>query len=479
AYRDNEVNSSHPLFKLISNIKDKKWSCKEIKLEFLKSQYCHEMVSYILDSPLSETEELSKFINNLSEGNPLFLCEILFYLHNENLIYLDVNRYWKWNLDQIRESNMPSTVVAFFSSKVKMLPLATIDLLEYCACMGNRFSPTEISLVKEISLSKVFEILKLALALGLLMETKDEFQFVHDRVQESVLNEIDANRRRRIHWKIGTHFLKPVGTDIDFEKNNDIFSIATHLNLGKPSEIDQETTYTLARINYHAGKKALMSLATTAANEYFRMARNILLKDSWNSHYEVSFKIYQKSAKTELMCGNYATSEKLLNLLLENAKSDLDKTECLAEQTTSFSSIGNFIKAIETANRGLSYFGKTIPIDSKDADKKREQLMNDIESKDLDVWSIISNMPFTKERKSKIELSFYSELIPDLYMSGLVPQLYLSAVMSTLHCLSGGMDESVIYSFAIMALYHGEKGEFDKAFKYEDLAQNLSEKYPN
>lgn len=479
AYRDNEVNLSHPLFKLISNIKDKKWSLKEIRLESLKSQYCQEMVSYILDSPLSETEELSKFINNLSEGNPLFLGEILFYLHNENLIYLDVNRYWKWNLDKIRESNMPSTVVALFSSKVKMLPFATIDLLEYCACMGNRFSPTEISLVKETSLSEVFEILKLALALGLLMETKDEFQFVHDRVQESVLNEIDANRKRRIHWKIGTHFLKPVGTDIDLEKNNDIFSIASHLNLGKPSKIDKETTYTLARINYHAGNKALMSLATTAANEYFRMAKNVLLKDSWNSHYEESFKIYQKSAKTELMCGDYATSEKLLNLLLENAKSDLDKAECLAEQTTSLSSIGNFIKAIETANRGLSYFGKTIPTDSKDANKKREQLMNDIESNDLDVWSIILNMPFTKERKSKIELSFYSELIPDFYMSGLVPQLYLSAVMSTLHCLSGGMDESVIYSFAIMALYLSEKGEFDKAFKYEDLARNLSEKYPN
>ena len=179
------------------------------------------------------------------------------------------------------------------------------------------------------------------------------------------------------------------------------------------------------------------------------------------------------------MYGNYTESEKLLNKLLDAAKTDLDKAECLAEQTASLSSIGNFIKAIETANRGLNYFNKAIPDDPVLAERKREQLTKDIESKNITVWETIFNMPFTKERKSKIELAFYSELIPDLYMSGLVPQLYLSAVQSTQHCLQGGMDESVIYSFTIMALYLGEKGDFERAFKYEDLAKNLCEKYPN
>jgi two-component sensor histidine kinase len=105
--------------------------------------------------------------------------------------------------------------------------------------------------------------------------------------------------------------------------------------------------------------------------------------------------------------------------------------------------------------------------------------MTEIASNDIDVWETILNMPFTKDRKSKIELAFYSELIPDLYMSGLVPQLYLSAAQSTQHCLSGGMDDSVIYSFSIMGLQLGEQKEFEPAFKYEDLARDLSAKYPN
>ncbi|MCJ7615076.1 MAG: hypothetical protein MUO43_00860, partial [Desulfobacterales bacterium] len=205
----------------------------------------------------------------------------------------------------------------------------------------------------------------------------------------------------------------------------------------------------------------------------------LLPEDSWDVQYDRTFKIFQKLAKTELMCGKYEISEKLLNQLLDHAKTDLDKAEALAEQTTSLSSIGNFIKAIETANRGLAFFGKSIPDDPELAEKKREQLMNEISSKDFDIWDTILNMPFTTERKSKIELSFYSELIPDLYMSGLVPQLYLSSVQSTQHCLEGGMDESVIYSFSIMGLYLGEQREFEQAFRYEDLARNLSERYPN
>ncbi len=67
--------------------------------------------------------------------------------------------------------------------------------------------------------------------------------------------------------------------------------------------------------------------------------------------------------------------------------------------------------------------------------------MREISVKGVDIWESILNMPFTIDRKSKIELSFYSELIPDLYMSGLVPQLYLSAAQSTQHCLAGAMDD--------------------------------------
>ncbi|OPY61336.1 MAG: putative sensor histidine kinase pdtaS [Pelotomaculum sp. PtaU1.Bin065] len=300
-------------------------------------------------------------------------------------------------------------------------------------------------------------------------------------VQEAALSAIPAERRRRIHRQVGNHLLAAVPEgSVDIEKLENLFTIVSHLNLGREDNPDAKTAYLLSDLNYHAGNKALGSLAAEAANEYFNLSRELLPDNCWeDDHYKRTFRIFQKAAKTELMCGNYVNSERLLNHLLDHAKTDLDKAECLAEQTTTLSSIGNFIKAIETANRGLAYFGKSIPDSPDEADRRRQELMAEIASKNIDVWETMLNMPFTTDRRSKIELAFYSELIPDLYMSGLVPQLYLAAAQSTQHCLSGAMDESVIYSFSIMGLQLGEQEDFMPAFRYENLARELSAKYPN
>jgi PAS domain S-box-containing protein len=480
AFRHNEVDSSHPLTKLIQSVIDAGQPLKEIRLGPLAPEHCHEMVSYILDAPMPQTKALSDFISGLAEGNPLFVSESLAYLHNEELLYLDAERHWRWDLERIRRSRMPTTVVALFSSKIRRLPPELIGLLEYCACLGNTFSPSELAAIRRMTLLQTFETLKPALEQGLLFESKNRLQFIHDKVQEAVLAAIDKERRRGIHREVSGYLLAAVPEGVEFEKIENLFTIVSHLNLGREEHPDAARAYFISDVNYHAGEKALDSLATEAANEYFNLSRELLPVGCWeDGRYERTFRIHQKTAKTELMCGNYARSEKLLNELLDHAKTDLDKAECLAEQTTSLSSIGNFIKAIETANRGLAYFGKAIPEDPAEADKRRHALMAEIDAKKIDGWETILNMPFTTDRKSKIELAFYSELIPDLYMSGLVPQLYLSAAQSTQHCLAGGMDESVIYSFSIMGLQLGEEEKFLPAFKYEDLARDLSAKYPN
>ncbi|MEG6520356.1 AAA family ATPase [Desulfotomaculum sp. 1211_IL3151] len=480
AYRHNEVDPSHPLIKLIKHIKEGNQPLEEIQLEPLMTQHCHEMVSYILDTPLTQTEALSDFINMLSEGTPLFVSESLSYLYNENLLFLDENRQWRWDIDKIHQSDMPNTVVALFSSKIQKLPPDLVNLLEFCACMGNAFSPANISLIMERTLVETFEILKPALGQGLLMENNNWLQFIHDKVQEATLSAITAEKRRQIHWQIGNHLLGTIPeSSQEIEKSENLFAVVSHLNLGRESELDSRTTYLLSKLNYHAGNKALNALAAKAANDYFRLSRELLPADCWkDGHYELTFRVFQKAAKAELMCGNYENSEKLLTELLDHAKSDLDKAECLAEQTTSLSSIGAFIKAIETANCGLTYFGKAVPASPEEANLRRKELIAEIASKG-DIWETLRSMPLTTSREHQIEFAFYSELIPDLYLSGLVPQLYLTAAQATLHCLSSGMDASVIYAFCAMGLMHTEQEEFEQSFKYEDLVRDLCAKYPN
>ena len=479
AYRHSEVGASHPLVFLLRQIKEQRKTMLEIRIGALDAQACHEMVAYILDLPLNQTQQLAMFLTELTEGNPLFVSESLSWLHNEDLLNYSEQGQWIWDMEKIRLSNMPTSVVDMFGFKVRRLEAETLEAVKVCACMGNRFSAEDVALICDMPLLDLFERLKPVLTLGLLIESKTEFQFVHDRVQESVLRLISPNHRQEIHWQVGWHLLSGQFITAALESRDNLFTIAAHLNLGRPEHIDEYQRLQLAQINLHAGNKAINALATQAANEYFRSGLALLTESAWQAQYQLMFRLHQKLAKTELMCGRYEQSELLLNELLKRAENDMDRAEALAEQTTSLSSIGNFIKAIDTANRGLAFFDKAIPEDGKAARERLDGLMQAIHRDHGDVWQKILNMPFTQDRKSKIELVFYSELIPDLYMSGLVPQLYLSAAQSTIHCLQGGMDESVIYSFSIMGLNLGEQGRFEMAFQYQDLAHELCARYPD
>ncbi|NJD05059.1 MAG: GAF domain-containing protein, partial [Methylococcaceae bacterium] len=479
AFRHNEVGPEHPLSDLLRNILPRRPAPREIQLGPLAGGACHKMVAYILDLPLEETHALATFLADLTEGNPLFVSESLSWLHNEQLLIQGTDNQWSWNLEQIRGSAMPASVVELFGAKVRRLDPEVLEMLKVCACMGNRFAAEDIARVHDVGIQALFESLKPVLSFGLLMETKAELQFVHDRVQEAVLRLIDADHRRAIHWRVGHYLLGDTEPGPALEQLEQLFTIAAHLNLGRPQPLTTEEALKLAVINYYAGEKALNALAAQAANEYFRTGLELLPDDAWERQYSLCYRLHQKLAKTELMRGRYEQSEVLLDDLLSHAADDLDRAEALAEQTASLSSIGNFIKAIETANRGLDYFGRSIPMEAAAATDRMKTLMDEIHGQHGDIWGTILHMPFTTDRRSKIELSFYSELIPDLYMSGLPPQLYLSAAQSTLHCLEGGMDESVIYSFSIMGLNLGEQGQFELAFRYQDLAHELCARYPD
>ena len=223
------------------------------------------------------------------------------------------DRQWRWDIDKIRQSRMPTTVVALFSSKIRKLPPDLIDLLEYCACMGNTFSPAELAAIREMTLLETFEMLKPALGQGLLMENKNQLQFIHDKVQEATLVRHTATeRRRQIHWQVGNHLLAADSRGRGPRKAGEPVHHCLPPQPGPGRRPGRRgTAYFLSDLNYHAGNKALDSLATEAANEYFSLSRELLPDDCWeDGHYERTFRIFQKAAKTELMCGNYGEFRK-------------------------------------------------------------------------------------------------------------------------------------------------------------------------
>ena len=232
-------------------------------------------------------------------------------------------------------------------------------------------------------------------------------------------------------------------------------------------------------LNCKAGEKALKSLALSAANKYFKNAFEFMPEKIWGTNYNFSFSLLKNLAISELTLGNYKESEKLLNILIEKSRTDIDKAECFREQTVNHASLGDFKKAIYFGQKAISYIAEPVPDDESIAAEISMELIEALHKNNRDVWRDILALPPNTDRKSMIELDVYSDLIPVYYILGMFPQTLIIGIRSILTCLKNGIDASVNYALAPIMIYFYQTECFDYAFKYEETAFELAARYPD
>ncbi len=480
AYRHNEVDASHRLTFLIDRIRAQSHnSLVEIRLKALQPSDVNEMTAYILNTYPSRTIQLSDVIYQTSAGNPLFVNESLRWLHSYKHLHLAKDGAWSWDDKQLRHTNIPETALDLFKDKIAKQSSKIRELLGISACLGASFDTKELALVVNTSPPVLLQSLSDAFADNILMHEKEQIFFFHDQVQAAAESFLDDLEKRRTHKKIARALINAIAENSNVEQLPNLFSIVEHLLLGRDPLQTAESKKQEAEFNFYAGKAAMQALAMDNANFFFHQSLLLFPEPSWDIDYEFLFSLHKYLARTEMALGNQPASEEILQTLIKESKSDLDRVDCLYEQTTGLSSMGRFKQAIELGNQGLSFFNRQIPADDTLALKKSAEIIEQIHGDDNNIWQQILKIVPTGNRATKIETGIYSELIPDYYLAGMVPQLYLAAIQSTQNCLAGGVDETVIYGFSMVGLYLQRQGQYEMSFNYEDLGLALSDRYPD
>jgi predicted ATPase/signal transduction histidine kinase len=479
AYRHNEVDSSHRLMRLIHKIKQAHRPLQEIRLEALGLSEVNQMTAYILNTYPSRTQDLSKIIYQTSAGNPLFVNESLRWLHTYKHLHLTENGLWTWDDEQLRHTAIPDSALDLFKDKIAKLPQPVRELLSIAASLGARFEASDLALTTAMTLPALYHALTPAFNSNILLREKDQLLFFHDQVQAAAASFLDADKKRRIHGQIATALISAIPEHADLETLPNLFAIVEHLANGRKPDQSLESRLEEAKFNYYAGIAAMKALAMDNANYFFHQSKNLYPEDSWDKDYAFLFSLHKYLARTEMALGNQPASEQILNTLINHSKSDIDRIDCLYEQTTGLSSMGKFEQAIALGNRGLAYFNRSIPDDDEQSLERAATIIQQIHAGDTDIWQKILDIEPSSDRATQIETGIYSELIPDYYLAGMVPQLYLSAIQSTQNCLGGGVDESVIYGFSMVGLYLQRKGQYELSFRYEDLGLALAHRYPD
>jgi predicted ATPase len=116
AYRDNEVNPTHPLMLTLNEIAKSQATINTITLAALNQVTVNQLVADTLKSPEKLAWTLSNFISQKTQGNPFFATQFLKALHQEELIKFDFELgCWQCDIAQIKTKAVTDDVVAFMS----------------------------------------------------------------------------------------------------------------------------------------------------------------------------------------------------------------------------------------------------------------------------------------------------------------------------------------------------------------------------
>jgi len=180
------------------------------------------------------------------------------------------------------------------------------------------------------------------------------FAFSHDEVQQAAYSLIPVAERTATHLNIGCLLLDHTSAE---ELEEEIFAVINHLNLGVALIHAAPERLLLAQLNLRAGKKAKAATAYELALKYLTVGAELLAADSWQTHYELTLQLYRERAECEFLVENYAQAEKLFDLVLDHATTNLDRVTVYSTRVNLPAYLGQHEDVITTGLVGLRLLG--------------------------------------------------------------------------------------------------------------------------
>ena len=372
AYRDNEVNSTHPLALMLERLRKQGVVFQEIILTPLTLEPLNQLIAETLHHNNDTIRSLAQLVLRKTEGNPFFVNEFLRTLYSENLLTFDPltkggqRGGWQWNIAQIQARNITDNVVELMLHKLKKLPDNTQKILRLAACIGAEFNLDTLSIVCDQSPETVFQDLQAVMQVGLIQPLSElddnlliqEYKFLHDRVQQAAYILIDESQKQVVHLQIGRNLLCKTSPECLSDR---LFEIVDHLNHGIELVSQQPERNEIARLNLITGQKAKAAIAYSMAKKYLATARVWLAASSWQTNYDLTLELYLETTEVAYLCGDFEQVEYWVAIVLQEAKTILDIVKIYEVKIQTDIAQNQLLKAINTGLQVLQKLGISFP----------------------------------------------------------------------------------------------------------------------
>ncbi|MBW4565599.1 MAG: AAA family ATPase [Mojavia pulchra JT2-VF2] len=333
AYRDNEVNPTHPLMLTLERMRKQGAVLQEIILTPLTLEPLSQLIAETLHQNADTVRSLAGLVLRKTAGNPFFVGEFLRMLHSENLLTFDTEHLcWQWNIADIQAQEITNNVVELLLIQLDKLPENTQQILQLAACIGAEFNLNTLAIVCEQSPNAISLDLLVAIQAGLIQPISEldenllvqEYKFLHDRVQQAAYALIDESQKLGVHLQIGRNLLQKTSPEQRAER---LFEIVDHLNYGSELITEQPERNEIAKLNLQAGQKAVAATAYEAAFKYFNTGLKLLDVESWQHEYDLTLALHSEATEAAYLSGHFDEMERLVEEVLNRAKTVLDKVK--------------------------------------------------------------------------------------------------------------------------------------------------------
>ncbi|RFP61669.1 MAG: GAF domain-containing protein [Limnothrix sp. CACIAM 69d] len=495
AYRDNEVFPGHPFLITVKALESAHVPLATLILGPLSAESLNQLIADTFRATNSKVQPLTHLVMQKTQGNPFFATQFLKALHQDSLITFDREAgHWQCDLVQVQDAALTDDVVEFMALQLQKLPMATQEQLKFAACVGARFDLKTLAIVSEQNEIQAASALWSALQEGLILPEgkiykfyadldssqvepswgeeisgQIQYRFFHDRVQQAAYSLIPEDQKQVTHLKMGQLLQSRLSAA---EREEKLFDIVGHLNLGHGLLSQQAERESLIRLNLAAIEKAKKATAYGVAQDLVTIGLELLSEEPWQNQYELSLKLHQMAADVACLKADFEEAIAQVQQVLDQAQTILDKVPVYMVQVRVLTAQDRLAETLAIAAQAITQLGIEFPsnITSNISAQAVQRAEIELEGK---VIEDLIDLPIMDDPTIIAAMELLGMIMPAVFLANPTLLPFVCAKIVSLSLQSGNAPvSSVGYATYGLVLATG-LGQVDRGYRLGKMALAL------
>jgi predicted ATPase len=315
-------------------------------------------------------DSVASFVWPRANGNMSQIWELLEWLEINHHLAVSEEGELSWNMSE--SLSIPATLsdrTWIIADKLRkaVFPAGFIDLLKGSACLGSQIDVSMLS--HALPQRKIDSLVLWALEEGLLVVPNGSeisadialtrfYEFVDDSLPDTIYELVPEGSREMVHVELGRRLWR---RSTDDDVNQFSFRILSQFLLGRSKITREKERVAVATFCAHAGRMAAKMSCFRVALTYLTFGLELLDRDSWRDHYNLSLTLCNAAAEISMCTGQYEQMDSFLENVFRHGRSLADKLQAHTTKLSAFSIRDRQSEAVDGGIEVLESLGERFP----------------------------------------------------------------------------------------------------------------------